>query len=130
MEQHPELRDFYQRYLGLVNSYDFDRLDDYIHDTVNFNGTSITRDDLLFGFRGHIAAVPDLSWKIDELLVDGSKIAARIIITGTPVREWLGLSPTGATVTFAETAFYEVEEGRFRSIRNLMDMDSLRAQLA
>ncbi|GAA0591518.1 SnoaL-like domain-containing protein [Kribbella sandramycini] len=129
VEPGQQLHDFYQRYLDLVSSYDFDRLDECIHDIVNFNGMSIARDDLIAGFRGNIAAVPDLSWKVEDLLIDGNRIAVRFTMAGTPVQEWLGLKPNGARVTFAEMAFYEVEEGRFKTIRSLMDMDSLRAQL-
>ena len=126
---HQELRDFYRLYLEMVNSHEFARIGEFFHDTIDFNGTSLTRDDMAAWMRGNIAAVPDLWLTADEPVVEGSRLAVRIIISGTPEQEWLGLAPNGATVTFSETAFYEVEEGRFRSIRNLMDMDSLRAQL-
>lgn len=124
-----ELRDFYRRYIDLANNRDFDRMDEFAHDEVIMNGTPVARDDMVAEFRRHTTAVPDLTWEIKELLVDGGHVAARLVDTGTPEQEWNGLAPTGATVTFAETAFYEVEDGRFKHMWYLMDAAALRAQL-
>ncbi len=64
------------------------------------------------------------------VVVDGDRVAARLVDTGTPVKEGNGLAPTGASVSFAETAFYRVEDGRFKSMWYLMDADTVRRQLA
>jgi len=124
-----ELRDFYRRYVELANNRDFDRMHEFAHDEVIMNGTPVARDDMVAEFRRHTDAVPDMSWEIKEILVDGNRIAARLVDTGTPEKEWNGLTPNGATATFAETAFYEVQDGRFKHMWYLMDVDSLRAQL-
>jgi predicted ester cyclase len=58
-------------------------------------------------------------------VVDGDRVAARLTDTGTPVGEWNGLAPTGATVSIAETAFYRVEDGRFKDLWYLLDADGL-----
>ncbi|MCP2267396.1 ester cyclase [Promicromonospora thailandica] len=125
-----ELRDFYRRYIELANTRDFDRMSEFAHDEVIMNGTPVARDDMVAEFRRHTDAVPDLHWEVQELLVDGTHVAARLIDTGTPVAEWNGLAPTGATVTFAETAFYEVVDGRFKHMWYLMDGVALQTQLA
>jgi predicted ester cyclase len=125
-----ELRNFYLRYVDLANNRDFDRMDEFAHDEVIMNGTPVARDDMVAAFRGHIDAVPDLSWEIQDLVVDGDRVAARLIDTGTPAREWNGLAPTGASVSFAETAFYQVQDGRFKVMWYMMDVDTLRQQLA
>ncbi|MFD6140898.1 ester cyclase [Promicromonospora sp. NPDC060271] len=125
-----ELRDFYRRYIELANNRDFDRMDEFAHDEVIMNGTPVSRDDMVAEFRRHTNAVPDLHWEVQELLVDGTHVAARLVDSGTPVTEWNGLAPTGATVTFAETAFYEVVDGRFKHMWYLMDGVALQAQLA
>lgn len=125
-----ELRDFYRRYIELANNRDFDRMAEFAHDEVIMNGTPVSRDDMVAEFHRHTDAVPDLSWEVQELLVDGTHVAARLVDTGTPVAEWNGLAPTGATVTFAETAFYEVVDGRFKHMWYLMDGVALQAQLA
>lgn len=124
-----ELRDFYLRYVELANTRDFDRMAEFAHDEVFMNGTPVAREDMVAELRRHTDAVPDLSWEIQELLVDGNRVAARLIDTGTPVAPWNGLDPTGATVTFAETAFYEVVDGRFKHMWYLMDAAAVQAQL-
>ncbi len=124
-----ELRDFYRRYVELANNRDFDRMHEFAHDEVIMNGTAVSRDDMVAEFRRHTDAVPDMAWEIKELVVEGDRVAARLHDTGTPVGEWNGIAPNGATVSFAETAFYQVEDGRFKHMWYLMDVDSLRRQL-
>jgi predicted ester cyclase len=53
---------------------------------------------------------------VQEIVVEGDRIAARRIDTGTPVAEWNGPTPTGARVEFAETAFYQLEDGHLRNM--------------
>lgn len=125
-----ELRDFYLRYIDLANKREFDRMEEFAHDEVIMNGSPVARDDMVHEFHRHTDAVPDLHWEVQDLLVDGDRIAARLIDTGTPISEWNGLAPTGASVSFAETAFYQVENGRFKVMWYLMDADTVRQQLA
>lgn len=125
-----ELRSFYLSYIDLANNRDFDRMDEFAHDEVIMNGVPVARDDVVAALRGHVAAVPDFLWEVQDLVVDGDRVAARLIDTGTPVLEWNGLAPTGASVSFTETAFYQVEDGRFKVMWYMMDVDALRQQLA
>ena len=125
-----ELRDFYLRYVALANDRQFERMADFAHEEVVVNGTRVRMSDMVAEFHRHVEAVPDLHWQIEDLVVEGDRIAARLTDTGTPVREWNGLAPTGATVTFTETAFYTVRDGRFAVMQYLMDTDAVRRQLA
>jgi predicted ester cyclase len=125
-----ELRDFYLRYIELANKREFHRMAEFAHDEVLMNSTPVKRDDMVAEFHRHIDAVPDFHWEIQDLVIEGDRVAARLIDTGTPVREWNGLAPTGASVSFAETAFYQVQDGRFKSMWYLMDADAVRRQLA
>jgi predicted ester cyclase len=125
-----ELRDFYLRYVDLANGREFGRLYEFAHDEVIMNGTLSSRDDWAASLRKHTEAIPDLVWQVQDLVIDGSRIAAHLLDTGTPEREWLGLAPTGATVTFDECAFYELRNGRFERAWYMMDTDAVRRQLA
>ncbi|MEV6691282.1 ester cyclase [Micromonospora sp. NPDC051196] len=125
-----ELRDFYLRYVELANKREFERMADFAHEEVIMNGTPVKMADMVAEFYKHVDAVPDLHWEIQEIVVEGDRIAARLIDTGTPVKEWNGLTPSGASVTFAETAFYQLEDGKFKFMWYLMDTDSVRRQLA
>ena len=125
-----ELRAFYLRYVELANAREFERMADFAHEEVVMNGTRVRMSDMVAEFHRHVDAVPDFHWEVEDLLVDGNRIAARLTDTGTPVKEWNGLAPTGASVTFAETAFYQVQDGRFSVMWYLMDADGVRRQLA
>ncbi|WBC03075.1 ester cyclase [Micromonospora sp. WMMA1976] len=125
-----ELRDFYLRYVELANKREFTRMADFAHEEVIMNGTPVKTADMVAEFYKHVEAVPDLHWEIQDVVVEGDRIAARLVDTGTPVKEWNGLTPTGKSVAFTETAFYRVQDGKFKFMSYLMDTDSVRRQLA
>ena len=125
-----DLRAFYERYIAEINAHRFDRMDEFISDEVTLNSEPASREVLLAVQRADVAAVPDLHWKLTELALDGDRIAARLINTGTPVKEWLGVAPTGASFEIVELAIYQVRDGRFVHMSALHDAATLRQQLA
>jgi hypothetical protein len=64
-----------------------------------------------------------------ELLLDRDRMAVRVVNTGTPVKEWLGVAPTGASFEIVEYAIYRVGNGRFVQMTNLHDSAEARRQL-
>ncbi|MFE2849116.1 ester cyclase [Streptomyces scopuliridis] len=74
--------------------------------------------------------MPDLHWELQDLAVDGDNLAARLINTGTPAKEWLGVAPTGASFEIVEYAIYQVRDGRFVHMTNLHDSEALKRQLS
>ncbi|SES07779.1 Predicted ester cyclase [Lentzea xinjiangensis] len=125
-----DLREFYLRYLAELNAHRFDRMDEFIDDRTTLNGEPATRDDLITVQQADVEAVPDLHWELRELLFDGDRLAARLVNTGTPVRQWLGVAPTGASFEITEYAIYQVRDGRFVHMTALHDAEALRRQLA
>jgi len=124
-----DLRATYQRYLDDLNHRRFDRMHEYAHDRLTFNDEPLSRDDYVAAIRGHLDAVPDLAWHLEDLVLDGDRVAVRIIDTGTPLAEWLGLAPTGASVKFTEYAFYRFRDGRFDQMWYLLDAQTIAGQL-
>ncbi|WP_326728531.1 ester cyclase [Streptomyces phaeochromogenes] len=124
-----DLRAFYLRYIEQLNAHKFDGMDEFIDDRTTLNGEPATRDDLLAVQRRDVDAVPDLHWELKELLFDGDRLAARLINTGTPVKEWLGVAPTGASFEIVEYAIYQVRDGRFVHMTALHDAAEMRRQL-
>ncbi|MGW1506296.1 ester cyclase [Streptomyces sp. NPDC001220] len=124
-----ELRAFYLRYIDHLNAHKFDGMDQFINDETTLNGVPATRDDLLAVQKNDVDAVPDLHWELQELLFDGDRIAARLINTGTPVKEWLGVPATGASFEIVEFAIYQVRDGRFIHMTALHDAAKMREQL-
>ncbi|MFB8352821.1 ester cyclase [Streptomyces niveus] len=125
-----ELRNFFQRYIDALNAHEIHRMTEFIHDEVVMNGDPVTRNDVIAALEGHIDAVPDFTWRVKDLAIDGDRVAARLFNEGTPAKEWYGVAPTGATVEYAEYAFHKVRDGRFYEMNYLIDAQAVRQQLA
>ncbi|MFC8392007.1 MULTISPECIES: ester cyclase [unclassified Streptomyces] len=124
------LEDWYLRYVAALNAHEFDGMDEFIADDVVLNGEPGTRDDVITVQKYDIDAVPDLHWEVEELLFDRDRIAVRAVNTGTPVKEWLGVPPSGASFEIVEYAIYKVSDGRFVQMTALHDSSDLLRQLA
>ncbi|MFI0822054.1 ester cyclase [Streptomyces sp. NPDC021098] len=101
------LRGWYMRYVEALNAHEFDVMDEFINDEVLLCGVPGTRDDVVNTLKRIVDAVPDIHWEVEELLFDRDGIALRAINTGTPVKEWLGVPPSGASFEIVEYAIYK-----------------------
>lgn len=126
---HAELRELYERYIAALNAHEFHRLDEFVADELTHFGDVVTRDQVRAALTAQVDAVPDLKWRLDDLRVSGHEVAARLTNTGTPVKEWLGVAPTGASFEVTEYALYRVRDGLFINMTNLQDSDAAREQL-
>lgn len=115
------LREFFQRYIDALNTHEFHRMTEFIHDELILNGQPVTRDDVIRELEGHADAVPDFLWRVKVLVVEGDRVAARLFNKGTPAKQWLGLTPTGTSVEYAEYASHKVRDGRFEEMWYLID---------
>jgi len=55
---------------------------------------------------------PDLHYTIDDVVVEGEKVVARVHARGTHGGEYLGHPPTGLPVEYSEMLMFRVVEGR------------------
>ena len=55
----------------------------------------LSRDVLAEVFRQIGASVPDLAWRVLDVMVSGDRVIVRGEATGTPVGEFFGARPTG-----------------------------------
>ncbi len=79
--------------------------------------------------KAHGDSVPDFTWRVQDVAIDGDRVAARLYNKGTHTKEWLGVGPTGATLEFAEYSFHKVRDGRFYEMNYLIDAQAVQAQL-
>ncbi|KQO05438.1 hypothetical protein ASF06_18225 [Agreia sp. Leaf244] len=129
MTKEDDLKTTYLSYIEAINLRQFDRMSEFAHDRLTFNGESVTREDYVATMRGHMDAVKDFVWKLEDLVIQGDHVAARLTDTGTPVKTWLGIEPTGAEVEFTEYAFYHFRDGRFEHMWYLLDALTIEDQL-
>lgn len=123
------LPEFFARYVAALNTHEFQRLAEFMHEDLMVNGAPMTRDEMIVELERHIDAVPDLTWCISDVAIEGEKVAARFLNHGTPVKDWLGAQPTGSAVHYAEHVFHKVRDGRFYEQNFLLDLMSVHAQL-
>jgi predicted ester cyclase len=124
-----DLRDFYDRYIAALNARDFDVMDKFIHDEVSLNGEASKRSDILAVQRDEVASVPDLHWVLTNLIIDGERIGAQLINTGTPAKKFVGVEPTGSSFEVVEYAVYRVVDGRFKHMAAIHDAEAVKRQL-
>lgn len=63
-----------------------------------------------------IKAMPDVQWKIQELLGEGEKVAVRWKVQGTQTALFNGFPATGRTVSSDGMAIFEFEAGKIMRI--------------
>ena len=124
-----DLQGFYRRYIAAINARQFDVVAEMVHDDVRINGVPHQREDVLVSLQGLADAVPDFVWSVQDLFVDGERIAARLRDTGTPTKTFLGQEATGASIDVMEYASYRVRDGRFSEMWFLIDAATAAEQL-
>ena len=125
----PDLQDLYGRYLACCNERRFDDIAEYVHDELRFNGQPTSRADYVAAIASNIDAVPDFHWTIEDIAATPDLIAVRLTDTGTPEKEWLGIEPTGKSMSISEFAFYRVRDGKIAEMWFLLDQPTAKAQL-
>jgi predicted SnoaL-like aldol condensation-catalyzing enzyme len=79
----------------------------------HFDGLPPMTPNELFPFMGaFFTAFPDLQHRVEDVRVDGDRIAARVVITGTHLGEFMGAVPTQRPVTFGSINIYHLADGK------------------
>ena len=124
-----ELEAHYRRYIGYLNSRRTDELGEFVQAELTYNGKSLTRRDYQNLIADDVATIPDLYFDVRLLVVNGNRVAARIVFNCTPQRTFRGLEPTGKKVSFAEHVFYRFRGGKIAEVWSLLDQPATEAQL-
>lgn len=123
------LEDTYRAYLEALNDRRLDELVRFVHDTLTYNGETLSRDQYRALLAADAEAIPDLFYDARIIVADGNRIACRIVFTCTPVREFLGFTPNGRRLTFAEHVFYDFRDGRIAAVTSMIDRFAIKSQL-
>lgn len=75
------------------------------------------------------AALGDYTCTVDELLVDGTKAAARMTFGGRHQGEFFGVPGTGHPIAWAGAAFFETDGRQITRLWVLGDVDGVKQQL-
>jgi predicted ester cyclase len=76
-----------------------------------------------------LQAFPDLHITLDDCIEDGDKVACRNTVTGTHRGPYMGLAPTGTSVTYSEIFILRFVNDRIAEIWGVADVFSQMKQL-
>ena len=124
-----ELESRYRAYLDALNDRRLDDLVHYVQDELSYNGETMTRRQYRDLIAGDIAAVPDLFFDAEIIVAAADRVACRLVFDCTPQHEFLGFTPDGARLRFAEHVFYRFHDGRIAAVSSLIDRAAIAAQL-
>jgi predicted ester cyclase len=72
---------------------------------------------------------PDLRVTVEDLIAEGDRVASRNVVTGTHQGEYMGLEPTGRSVTWSEMFVLRFADGRVAETWAVVDVLSQLRQL-
>jgi predicted ester cyclase len=116
----------YRDYIAALNAGRFEDATQFYAAKVWFNDQAFTRDqfrDLVLTLGRQIA--PDTQITIESPIINGDDLAARIVRTGTQVKAWMGIPPTGASARLREYAFYHFKNGACERVWSVLDLGPL-----
>jgi predicted ester cyclase len=111
----------YQHYLDTLNAHPVGDLAELVTDPVVRNGVRMSPADYRAFIQESVDAAPDLRFEATILVHDERRVAARLEFTCTPRTDALGADVVGRTVSFAEHAIYEFEDGRIARVVTIIE---------
>ena len=76
-----------------------------------------------------LAAMPDFSMTVDDLVVDGDDVVARVTMGGTPERPMQAIRPTGRSFQVQAFQQYRLRDGRVAEVWVMADAVGTLSQL-
>jgi len=75
------------------------------------------------------SAFPDFKATIDDIVAEGDKVVIRQTWSGTQKGEWMGMPPTGKSVSFGVIDIIRIADGKFVEHWGQMDSMGMMQQL-
>ena len=119
----------YRAYLDALNERRLDDLVHHVEDELTYNGEPMTRRQYQDLIAADVAAIPDLVFDAHIVVASGDQVACRLVFDCTPRSDFLGFTPNGRRLVFAEHVFYRYHGGRIAEVSSLIDRFAIDAQL-
>ena len=119
------------RYVAAVNAHDTSSFpeihtESYIqHSGRSANGLAAQIEN----FRGIFGRMPDVQARVEDRIIAGDRVVARMAFTATHTQPLQGIAPTGRRFTLRTIDIWRVENGKFAEHWDIVDVAGLQKQL-
>ena len=72
---------------------------------------------------------PDIHLTVEDLIAEGDKVVGRTTVTGTHRGEFMGLAPTGKSITYNEIFIFRFVDGKVAETWGVVDVFAQMRQL-
>jgi predicted ester cyclase len=119
------------RYYDACNRRDMAAVFDCFHPQIVHHSrlSEYPKNGIGYAFQATLAAFPDLTWEIVEMIAEDDRIATLVLVQGTHQGEYLGRAATGTRIKVFSFDFARVRDGRFVEHRGVLDELHLLAQI-
>ncbi|MDO9378740.1 MAG: ester cyclase [Nocardioidaceae bacterium] len=124
-----DLRASYDAYLACLNARDWDDLGHHVHPDVEHNGQTLGVAGYRSMLEDDVAAIPDLRFDVELLVVQAPRLAARLTFDCTPAGELFGVHVDGSHVRFSENVFYLYRDDKIASVWSVVDRAAVWEQM-
>ncbi len=125
-----------RQFFAALDAQDFNALtdlmdDDFIVRARSIGGAdrSVGRDATFELIRGFYRSFPDYTHTVEEIIAEGDRVAARVVLGGTHLGEFQGIAPTGRQFKYAGSYMMTVIDGVLTEAWSLDDELNLLSQL-
>jgi len=122
------------RWLAAGDAGDFDAFDELLHPDAVIHApgglSSTSREDEKVVWRDALAALPGLCHAVQEVVVDGDVEMARVVVTGTIVRDFGGVAGTGASFSIDQAVIVHLRDGKVAEGWEIADLAAVRDEAA
>jgi predicted ester cyclase len=102
---------------------------DLFSEELTTNGVHVGVAGPVGRIRDRLAAFPDLTTSIEDMVVAGDKLAISLMWRGTHTGEYGGVAPTGKPVEVRDIAIWHFGGGKVVEIRTLQDQFAILKQV-
>ena len=119
------------RYVAAANAHDTSRFPELFTESyIQHSGRSPSGlAAQIENFRGLYARMPDVQVSVEDRIIAGDKVVARMAFTATHTQPLQGIAPTGRRFTLRTIDIWRVENGKFAEHWDLVDVAGLQKQL-
>jgi predicted ester cyclase len=118
-----------EQWLAAADAGDLDSFDKYLHPDVVVHAplglSSRGIDEERAVWRAALEAMPDLRHDVQEVVTEGSSMAARVVVTGTITRTFAGVAPSEEPFRLDQVVFAHIRDGKAEEVWEIGDVGVL-----